>query len=220
MNIYVVRHGETPWNTQLKLQGRSDIPLNERGIEQARLTGEGLKTAGICFDKVYSSPLQRAVKTAELISGFSPLKIIKEHRIIEFSFGKAEGSTPQQRQTNPDFAPIKNFFNDPPAYAPAEGAESFDEVFARTSSFWEEEIRSLSSSPRNKNILVVTHGGTLQTLLMHIDGRPLKDFWKVSFPNCSVNKVVLEDGKFSLEWTSRVFYTQNPSEQQVWTTTR
>lgn len=216
MNIYIVRHGETDWNVQLKLQGRSDIPLNATGIEQARLTGEGLKQTGICFDKVYSSPLQRAVKTAELISGFDSSNIIKENRIIEFSFGKAEGSTPEERQTNPDFAQIKNFFTNPPAYSPAEGAESFDEVFARTSSFWEEEIRSLSSSPRNKNILVVTHGGTLQTLLMHIDGRSLKDFWKVSFPNCSVNKVVLEDGKFSLEWTSRVFYPQEATSRQNW----
>lgn len=216
MNIYIVRHGETDWNTKLKLQGRSDIPLNEKGLEQARLTGQGLKQAGIEFDRVYSSPLQRAVKTAELISGFDSSQIIKENRIIEFSFGKAEGSTPEERQTNPDFAPIKDFFNNPPVYKPAQGAESFEEVFDRTSRFWEEEIRTLSSSSRFKNILAVTHGGTLQTLLMHIDGRPLKDFWQVSFPNCSVNKVVLEDEKFTLEWASRVFYPQEATSRQNW----
>lgn len=77
MNIYIVRHGETDWNVQLKLQGRSDIPLNATGIEQAEQTGENLKKAGISFDKVYSSPLQRAVKTAELISGF---RFFKYHK--------------------------------------------------------------------------------------------------------------------------------------------
>ena len=64
MNIYIVRHGETDWNVQLKLQGRADIPLNATGIEQAEQTGAHLKKAGISFAKVYPSPLQRAVKTA------------------------------------------------------------------------------------------------------------------------------------------------------------
>ena len=206
MNIYIVRHGETDWNVQLKLQGRSDIPLNATGIEQAEQTGENLKKAGISFDKVYSSPLQRAVKTAELISGFDSSNIIKENRIIEFSFGKAEGSTPEERQSKPEFAQIKNFFTNPPSYSPDKDAETFDDVFKRTADFWENEIRPLADNSSNKNLLVVTHGGTLQTLLMHIDGRTLKNFWKVRFPNCSINKVSLENGNFKLKWKSRVFY--------------
>lgn len=203
MKIYITRHGETDWNKAWKLQGRTDIPLNAHGIEQARLTGEGLKKAGIIFDRVYSSPLQRACKTAELISGFSEDKIIKDSRIIEFSFGKAEGTTPEERELIPELKDFGNFFDAPQNYKARPDAESFDTVFARTADFWENEIKNLPASV--ENILVTTHGGTLQSLLLHVDGRTLKDYWKVRFPNCSMNLVELKDDKFRLVWTSRLF---------------
>ncbi len=204
MNIYIVRHGETEWNTTWRLQGRTDIPLNDTGIKQAQLTAKALKAEGIVFDRVYSSPLSRALKTAEILSGFSPEKIIKENRIIEINFGNAEGSTPQERKTNPKFKQINNFFNAPALYNPSDDAESFKQVFARTADFWEKEIRPLENQA--ENILVVTHGGTLQSLLMHVDGRTLDDYWAVKFPNCSFNLISLKNSFFSVEWTSKIFY--------------
>ncbi|WP_191015352.1 histidine phosphatase family protein [Treponema zioleckii] len=203
MRIYITRHGETDWNKAWKLQGRTDIPLNAHGIEQARRTGEGLKKAGIIFDRVYSSPLQRACKTAELISGFSADKIIKDSRIIEFSFGKAEGTTPEERKLIPELKDFGNFFEAPQNYKAQPDAESFETVFARTADFWENEIKNLPAPV--ENVLVTTHGGTLQSLLLHVDGRPLADYWKVRFPNCSMNLVELKDDKFRLVWTSRLF---------------
>ncbi len=206
-NIYIVRHGQTDWNIQKKMQGRSDIPLNSKGEQQAQQTGIGLKEQGIQFDRVYSSPLCRALKTAGLISGFKEEQIIKEPRIIEFAFGKAEGATIEERRTNPKLFNIRDFFLAPEVYKAAEDAETFEAVSERTKDFWQNEILPLESSPV-KNILVVTHGGTLQSLLMHIDGRSLKDFWAVEFKNCSVNLISLENGKFNLEWASRVFYKE------------
>lgn len=206
-NIYIVRHGQTDWNIQKKMQGRSDIPLNAKGEQQAQQTGINLKEQGIQFDRVYSSPLCRTLKTAQLISGFKEEQIIKEPRIIEFSFGKAEGATIEERRTNPKLFNIRDFFLAPEIYKAAEDAETFEEVAERTKDFWQNEILPLEDSPL-KNILVVTHGGTLQSLLMHIDGRSLKDFWAVEFKNCSVNLVSLENGKFNLEWTSKVFYEE------------
>ena len=61
-------------------------------------------------------------------------------------------------------------------------------------------------NPECENVLVVTHGGTLQSLLLHVDGRKLSEYWNVEFPNCSMNFVSLKNGVFSLEWTGRVFY--------------
>ncbi len=206
-NIYIVRHGQTDWNVQKKMQGRSDIPLNAHGEQQAQQTGLGLKAQGIQFDRVYSSPLCRAFKTAQLISGFKEEQIIKEPRIIEFAFGKAEGATIEERRTNPKLFNIRDFFVAPEIYRAAEDAETFEEVAERTKDFWKNEILPLEDSAL-ENILVVTHGGTLQSLLMHIDGRSLKDFWAVEFKNCSVNLISLENQKFKLEWTSRVFYTE------------
>lgn len=207
MNIFITRHGQTDWNLAKKLQGRSDIPLNENGILQAKRTFLGLKKSGIAFDRVYSSPLQRAVKTAEIISGFSGDKIIKDKRIIEFSFGEAEGRTLGEIESLPELEWIKNFFDNPEKYKPENGAETFSSVLSRTQDFWESEIRNLSMrNPECENVLVVTHGGTLQSLLLHVDGRKLSEYWNVEFPNCSMNFVSLKNGVFSLEWTGRVFY--------------
>lgn len=70
MDIYLIRHGETDWNRMKKLQGTTDIPLNAYGIELAEKTAEGLKD--VPFDRIYTSPLIRARKTAEIIRGDRP----------------------------------------------------------------------------------------------------------------------------------------------------
>ena len=67
MELYIIRHGETKWNSEKRLQGRSDIELNEYGIELARITSEALKD--VKFDRIYSSPLKRAYETAEILRG-------------------------------------------------------------------------------------------------------------------------------------------------------
>ena len=87
--VILVRHGETDWNKEYRLQGRTQILLNERGREQARQTAAGLKRQGIVFDAVYASPLLRAVETAEILSGFPRERIKTDERIIEFAFGAA-----------------------------------------------------------------------------------------------------------------------------------
>lgn len=204
MNIYITRHGETEWNRQARLQGRTDIPLSEAGVLQAEKTRGGLRSLGVSFDKVYSSPLRRAVQTAQIISGFPEEKIIKEGRIIEINFGDAEGKSIREIYTNPEFAWTVDFFENPGSYMPKGRAETFSQVLSRTADFWRSEIKNLEG--RAENILVATHGGTLQSLLLFVDGRSLSQYWDIKFPNCSVNLVALDGGKFSEEWTGRTFY--------------
>ena len=73
--IYIVRHGQTQLNRKSVLQGRSDHPLNDVGREQAKSVGDAFRDAGIVFDRVYTSPLGRAVETAELIAGDAPIEV-------------------------------------------------------------------------------------------------------------------------------------------------
>lgn len=206
MNIYVTRHGETDWNTMWKLQGRSDTELNKKGKEQAVLTHQGFLEAGIQFDRVYSSPLKRACQTAVLMTGKSEDEIIKDERLIEFCFGLAEGKTPDERKSIPELADFHYFFDNPELYEAKDDAESFESSLARTADFWEKEIKPLENNTDIKNILVVTHGGTMQSLLLNIDGRKLKDFWEIKMPNCTVNKITLENGNYNLEYTGKTFY--------------
>ena len=89
MELYIVRHGETLWNREKRLQGREDIELSEKGREVARLTGEALMDTRI--DKIFSSPLKRAYETACLIRNGRDIEIETDDRLRELSFGHFEG---------------------------------------------------------------------------------------------------------------------------------
>jgi broad specificity phosphatase PhoE len=98
--IYVARHGETAWSLSGKHTGRTDLPLTERGEQNARRLGERLR--GLIFGKVYTSPLQRAARTCEL-AGFGAVAEV-DHDLVEWRYGDYEGlRTSEIRQKSPDW---------------------------------------------------------------------------------------------------------------------
>lgn len=88
MKLYLTRHGQTDWNIERRAQGRTDVPLNAVGREQAKDLAE--KLSGLDFDAVYASPLKRAAETARIATGGSS-EIIYDDRLLERSFGQYEG---------------------------------------------------------------------------------------------------------------------------------
>lgn len=87
--LYVTRHGQTPWNVENIICGRTDVPLTDMGQEQACEAGRVLARDGVKFDRIIASPLMRAQKTAELIArevGFDKSAVETDERIIEFDF--------------------------------------------------------------------------------------------------------------------------------------
>ena len=88
--LYIMRHGKTEWNELHKLQGRTDIPLNEEGRQMAKIAGEKYKD--INFDVCYCSPLVRAKETAKLVLEGRNVPIIYDERLREMSFGIYEGT--------------------------------------------------------------------------------------------------------------------------------
>ena len=95
MKIYLIRHGETDWNREGRLQGRTDIPLNQHGITQMERIGDYMADGGYRIDKIITSPLQRAGMSAEIIAfriGYEKSRIIVEPLFTERSFGDAEGT--------------------------------------------------------------------------------------------------------------------------------
>lgn len=95
MEIYLVRHGETDWNVQGRLQGREDIPLNRDGRNQAMACGVALSEAG--FTAIYSSPLSRARETAEEIALYHACRVVPDVSLTERDYGKLSGMTKEQR---------------------------------------------------------------------------------------------------------------------------
>lgn len=92
LKLYLIRHGETQWNAEGRIQGHTDIELNERGMEQARRLAARMPEEGP-FDAIYASPLRRAFRTATLIGEALKLTVISDARLIERSLGQLEGLT-------------------------------------------------------------------------------------------------------------------------------
>lgn len=162
--IYFVRHGATDWNEHKdengnkkpRCQGIANIPLNSKGIEQANKTKEFLQ--GIKFDRIITSPLQRAIDTCKILTNNSP-KIEIDNRLIERDFGEFEGMTRDQF----DFL---GFWNS--NYTTKfENAESLESVKKRVKSLLDE----LAKKP-NENILLVSHGGLGCVLFSYFKGIP------------------------------------------------
>ena len=183
MEIYIVRHGTTSWNRERRIQGRTDIPLDETGMNMARQSGLALKNLGISFDKVFSSPLMRAYETARLLSPGSDVK--KDERLIELYFGQYEG---QDARLLPFFGKEPAVYNEK---ASSYGAESLKDLLIRTSSFLEEEIEPLAGS--DLKVLISGHGAMNRGLLMHILGTSdFSKFWGAGLQaNCGITKVTL-----------------------------
>ncbi len=186
MKLYLLRHGETDWNVTWRLQGSSDIPLNEKGIAQAREAAA--RYAGYPFTAVFSSPLQRAVTTAELIAAPHGLTVKTDERLTEMNFGTLEGTTPEESALDPVLSDVRTkLFDDPPAYIPAGNGETYPQVRERCRSFLEELHRQFGEQD---HILVSAHGALCKALLWTITDAPLSEFWHTPpQPNCSVIEI-------------------------------
>lgn len=203
MRVYLVRHGETGWNRIHKLQGQSDIELNDVGRELAKVTAEGLKD--IEFDLIYSSPLKRAYETALILRRDRQQDILTDSRLLEIDFGAGEGG-PIPKRTDKTSDPIYNFEFDMDNYIPPKGGETFDEIFKRTADFWDKEIVPLKD--RCENILIVGHGCMNRTILNRILNRPLKDFWNIKLDNCAVSVIELTGNEVVVEDEGRLYYSR------------
>lgn len=156
MRIYFVRHGETDWNKERKIQGQVDIPLNDFGIHLAEETAKGLKD--VDFDVCFTSPLGRAKHTAQIILEGRNVSIIEDRRIEEMSFGEYEGkSCSKENWDVPDS--FRKFFDDPEHFVPAKDGESFSDVKKRTGEFL--DWLFAQEAWKDSNILIATHGANI-----------------------------------------------------------
>lgn len=181
--LYIMRHGKTDWNVRRKLQGRTDIPLNEEGREMARQAGEEYQN--VHFDICYCSPLIRAKETAEIVLKNRNVPIFFDDRLKEMSFGIYEGI---ERSFQIPDCPINVLFQNPTEYTAVKDGESFEELFARTGSFLKEIIAP--ALKENKDIIIVGHGAMNSSIVCQVKGIPLERFWESGFENCKLYELI------------------------------
>jgi probable phosphoglycerate mutase len=188
--VVLVRHGETDWNVQGRIQGHTDIPLNELGLAQAEATGRRLRGEG--FAGVYSSDLQRALRTA-LPAVEDGGRIVREPRLRERHLGVLQGLNGEealQRQA----AAWKAFKSRDPQ-ALLEGGESLGQFAQRAVDFVEEARRAHAG----ERVLIVTHGGLLDAAYRHATGMRLDAPRDFPIYNASINVLSHDDAGWHVE---------------------
>ena len=188
MNIYLLRHGETDWNKEGRIQGHTDIHLNQRGRIQIARTTAGL--ADICpdMDVILCSPLSRAKESAGIAAEqlrYPKDRIIEEPLLIERCFGEAEGMTAAEREQkypNYHYSDIGYVFP---------GMESFEELMARAGGVFQKIIDAYKDM---ENILVVSHGALLAAVITAVTDRRIAYFSDaISLDSGSLFRVLYTD---------------------------
>jgi broad specificity phosphatase PhoE len=183
--LFTVRHGLTELNRDKRVGGRYDAPLIEEGRRQAREANEAF--AGTAFDVVISSPLSRALETAEIIAGVSRESIVVEEGCTERSFGEMEGLTPAQvREWLPQVRYVRighvDYSLNPP------GGETFEELYERARRFLDRTLESHGG----KKIVLFGHENFLQQLHGVIRGLDPMESLEQTILNCELNQFCLE----------------------------
>jgi broad specificity phosphatase PhoE len=189
MKLILIRHGETLWNKEERVQGRSDIELSAVGIEQARLLALSLKDQHICA--IHASPLKRALKTAQIINEFHRQEIKTHSDLMEMDQGDFEGfSFKELIATQKDF--LNKWISNPASVRMPNG-ESLAGLQERA---W----RALETIINQKeNALVVAHNFTIAAILCRIRKISLSEFLSTCVGTASKTVVRLQDGGAVIE---------------------
>jgi probable phosphoglycerate mutase len=179
--LVLVRHGATAWNERGLCLGRKDVPLSAAGRRQAELLRDALR--GEEFDRVFSSPLARAVETARLL-GHEPLLL---DDLVEIDRGAWEGLAPDEiRRRDPDLH--ARWYADPTGLA-MPGGETFSDL-------WERAGRALARlAEGGDRILAVGHKATNRVLIARALGREAKGVWGIAQPQACRTELVADDDR-------------------------
>jgi len=189
LRIYLARHGQTDWNAARRLQGGSDVPLNDTGRAQAQALV--VRLDGVTLDAIYSSALTRSRETARVFEGRAPIEALdglNERRMGKFEGVYLDGRDPEleaeyrRRTADPDDS--------------LEGGETTREHLARVRASIEEILRRHPSG----TVLVVGHGGTNQLVLGVLLALPLEDAERIRQANDEIYAIDVAAGRPPALW--------------------
>lgn len=200
--LYLVRHGQTKYNVELRIQGTYDSPLTEQGISDAQKLALRLKD--IPFAKVYASKLGRAIQTANILKTDESQEVLKLEGLNEMCFGVLECKRKEDLQGE-ELENYNNFFHAPEKYKAVEGGQTYEEMFEVV----RETAEKLFAQAKDKDILAVSHGIWIKVFYCIMKNRDVRHVWNPPFIgntaltviDCSgtTPKIVLEGDMSHLE---------------------
>lgn len=194
LKLYIVRHGQTQWNIEKRMQGWKDSDLTSNGIEAAIALGKRLKD--VEFKCIYSSTSYRTIHTAELIRGDRDINIIPDENLREIGLGDWEGKA-QEELIKIDGQRFKAFWETPHLYQ-RESGENFFQVRNRAQAV----LQKILEENTDGNILIVSHGVFIKTILSIFKSLPIEQLWNQPFihgTGLSIVEVCDESAKIILE---------------------
>ena len=184
--VYIVRHSETDWNREGRFGGRSDIPLNQTGLAQAAALGKRL---GPTCTAVYSSPLRRAVQTAEAIAAVKGLPLQCLEGLNDMSYGQWDGRTmAEMTEGSPDLA---HRWSSRPHDTELPGGETLETVHRRS---WETFQGLLQTLGDGDEVIMVSHNAVCRAIVMGVLGIPMENFRRIAQQNAAINQLDIRDG--------------------------
>jgi broad specificity phosphatase PhoE len=183
--LYLVRHGQTAWNREEVFRGRADIPLNETGRKEALLTGQYLERVKV--DSLYSSPLSRAVETAEAIARYQGKEVQISQGLIDIDFGRWQGVSHEKVKER--YGDLYRQWNDTPHLVRFPTGESLEDVRERVLRVIDEIVRDHA----DETLLMVSHRVVNKTMLCGLLGLDNSHFWQIGQDTGCIN--ILEFGE-------------------------
>jgi broad specificity phosphatase PhoE len=206
-SIYLVRHGQTAWNKEEIFRGRTDVPLDETGLKQAELVGQYFN--GLEIDAIYSSPLSRALQTAQKIAQFHNLKVQPLDGIVDMSFGKWEGRPHQEIREN-DKETYRQWVEEPHLVR-LPGGEGLDDVRTRTMAALVEVIRD----HLGKTLILVSHRVICKVLICAVLGLDNSHFWQITQDTTAINLIQYRNGRYILSLMNETCHLKPLKEQRL-----
>ena len=188
--IILARHGETEWNIEEIFRGRADIDLNETGLKQAELLAEYLSDLDITA--IYSSPLKRAMNTAETIARHHGLDVINSPGLIDFNYGIWQGVT--NREIKEKYPELYAEWNSHPDRVTIPGGENLDNVRERATSV----VNGIATGGEGTAVLV-SHRVVIKVQICALLGLDNSCFWNVRQDNCGITTFNYDNGLFILK---------------------
>ncbi len=194
--IILVRHGETEWNVEEIFRGRIDIELNETGIKQAALLAEYL--GDLKIDAIYSSPLKRALKTAEIITGYHKLDVEIAPGLIDFNYEKWQGLSHQEVKDK--YKELYAEWISSPERVKMPAGENLDEVRERAG------VVDNVIAKYKGTVALVSHRVVNKVLICALLGLDNSHFWNIRQDTCGISTFTYENGRFILTKHNDTYY--------------
>jgi len=187
--LILARHGETDWNVEEIFRGRIDVELNETGVKQAELLAGYLRD--LRLTAIYSSPLKRALKTAELIASYHHLNIVVTDDLIDFDYGEWQGLSHQAVKDKHKELYAKWLKKPHQVTMPA--GESLDDVQRRAVGLVDKVI-----ARHEGTVALVSHRVVNKVLICALLGLDNSHFWNIRLDTCGITTFIYEKGRFIL----------------------